>query len=95
MGLFSNQFLDVIEWNETRNDVIFWKWKNSEIKKNSRLIIRPGQDAIFLYNGKVEGVFTEEGNYEIETEIIPFLSTTFSSTNSLPFIKIFVYGANT
>ena len=75
MGLFSNQFLDVIEWNETRNDVIFWKWKNSEIKKSSRLIIRPGQDAIFLYNGKVEGIFTEEGNYEIETEIIPFLST--------------------
>ena len=75
MGLFSNQFLDVIEWNETRNDVIFLKWKNSEIKKNSRLIIRPGQDAIFIYNGKVEGIFTEEGNYEIETEIIPFLST--------------------
>ena len=75
MGLFSNQLLDVIEWNETRNDVIFWKWKNSEIKKNSRLIIRPGQDAIFMHNGKVEGVFTEEGNYEIETEILPFLST--------------------
>ncbi|WP_195999564.1 SPFH domain-containing protein [Clostridium sp. 1001271B_151109_B4] len=75
MGLFSNQLLDVIEWNETRNDVLFWKWKNSEIKKNSRLIIRPGQDAIFMHNGKVEGVFTEEGNYEIETEIIPFLST--------------------
>mgnify|MGYP002559582158 CR=1 FL=1 len=68
MGLFGNQLLDVIEWNETRNDVIFWKWKNSEIKKNSRLIIRPGQDAIFMHNGKVEGVFTEEGNYEIETE---------------------------
>ena len=65
MGLFSNQLLDVIEWNETRNDVLFWKWKNSEIKKNSRLIIRPGQDAIFMHNGKVEGVFTEEGNYEI------------------------------
>ena len=75
MGLFSNQLLDVIEWNETRNDVIFWKWKNSEIKKNSRLIIRPGQDAIFMHNGKIEGVFTEEGNYEIETQIIPFLST--------------------
>jgi len=27
--------------------------------------------------------------------IIPFLSTTFPSTNSLPFINIFVYGANT
>ena len=75
MGLFGNQLLDVIEWNETRNDVLFWKWKNSEIKKNSRLIIRPGQDAIFMHNGKVEGIFTEEGNYEIETQIIPFLST--------------------
>ncbi|MCE9654703.1 SPFH domain-containing protein [Clostridium celatum] len=75
MGLFSNQFSDIIEWNESRNDVLFWKWRNSEIKKNSRLIIRPGQDAIFLYNGRVEGIFTEEGNYEIETEILPFLST--------------------
>ena len=75
MGLFKNQLVNVIEWNETRDDVIFWMWKNNEIKKNSRLIIRPGQDAIFMQNGKVEGVFTDEGNYEVETEIIPFLST--------------------
>jgi membrane protease subunit (stomatin/prohibitin family) len=75
MGLFRRELLNVIEWNETRDDVLFWKWNNSEIKKGSRLIIRPGQDAIFLYNGKIEGVFKEEGNYEIETQIIPFLST--------------------
>ncbi len=75
MGLFKNQLLNVIEWNETRDDILFWKWRNNEIKKNSRLIIRPGQDAIFLCNGVVEGVFKDEGNYEIETEIIPFLST--------------------
>lgn len=75
MGLFSNEFLNVIEWNETRGDILFWKWPNNEIRKNSRLIIRPGQDAIFLNNGKIEGVFTDEGNYEVETEIIPVLST--------------------
>lgn len=75
MGLFDNQLLNVIEWNESRNDVLFWKWHNDEIKKNSRLIIRPGQDAIFLYNGKIEGIFTDEGNYKIDTDIIPFLST--------------------
>ncbi len=75
MGLFKNQFLNVIEWNETRDDILFWMWRNDEIKKNSRLIIRPGQDAIFLYNGVVEGVFKDEGNYEIESEIVPFLST--------------------
>ena len=27
MGLFSNQLLDVIEWNETRSDVIFGSGK--------------------------------------------------------------------
>ena len=57
MGLFGNQFADVIEWREFRDDVLFWKWSNQEIKKGSRLVIRPGQDAIFLYNGIVEGVF--------------------------------------
>ena len=51
MGLFKNQLANVVDWEEYRDDVIFYKWNNSEIKKGSRLIIRPGQDAIFLYNG--------------------------------------------
>jgi membrane protease subunit (stomatin/prohibitin family) len=55
--------------------MIFYKWKNREIKRGSRLIIRPGQDAIFLYNGKIEGIFTDDGDYDIASEIIPFLST--------------------
>ena len=75
MGLFSNQFANVVEWKEYRDDVIFWKWANSEIKKDSRLVIRQGQDAIFMYNGKVEGIFNDEGSYDIESDIIPFLST--------------------
>ena len=75
MGIFSNQFANVVEWEEWKEDMVFWKWTNREIKKGSRLIIRPGQDAIFLYNGKIEGVFTEDGEYDIESEIIPFLST--------------------
>lgn len=33
MGLFGNQLLDVIEWNETRNDVLFWKWKIVRLKR--------------------------------------------------------------
>ncbi len=74
MGLF-DQFANVIEWQQMREDVIFWRWKNKEIKKGSKLIIRPGQDAIFFQNGIIEGVFTDEGSYDIETQIIPFLST--------------------
>lgn len=75
MGLFSSQLSNVVEWQETREDVMFWKWKNDEIKKGSRLIIRPGQDAIFMYNGKVEGIFEDEGSFDIESQIIPFLSS--------------------
>ena len=75
MGLFSKQFANVVEWQEFRDDMIFFKWSNDEIKKGSRLIIRPGQDAVFLYNGKIEGIFKDEGDYDVESQIIPFLST--------------------
>lgn len=69
------QFANVVEWEEYRDDVLFWKWTNREIKKGSRLIIKPGQDAIFLYNGKVEGIFADDGEYDIESDIVPFLFT--------------------
>ncbi len=75
MALFGNQFANVVEWEEYRDDILFWKWSNKELKKGSRLVIRPGQDAIFVYNGRVEGIFTDEGSFDIESEIIPFLST--------------------
>lgn len=38
-------------------------------------MIGPGQDAIFINNGKIEGIFKDDGEYNIESEIIPFLST--------------------
>lgn len=75
MSFFKNQFANVVEWEEFRDDMIFWKWNNREIKKGSRLIIQPGQDAIFINNGKIEGIFQEEGDYNVESQIIPFLST--------------------
>ena len=75
MGLFKNQFSNLVEWNENSDGVLFYKWQNQEIKKGSRLVIRPGQDAIFLYNGRVEGIFEDDGDYDIESDIIPFLTT--------------------
>lgn len=85
MGFLKNQFSSVIEWNENGTGILFYKFQNQEIKKGSRLIIRPGQDAIFLYNGKVEGIFQEDGDYDIESDIIPFLTT----------LKSFKFGFNT
>ncbi len=66
---------DTIEWEEYRPDVLFYKWKNKEIKRGSRLIIRSGQKAIFYANGRVEGIFEQEGDYDIFSDIVPFLST--------------------
>src|SRR5699024_7783831 len=54
------------------------------IKKGSKLVIRPGQDAIFYNHGKIEGIFEDEGEYNIESQIIPFLSS----------LKGFKYGFN-
>ena len=59
MGLFSNQFQSVIEWSDDSEGILLWKWQDTTIKKNSKLVIRPGQQAVFLYNGNVEGIFTE------------------------------------
>lgn len=56
MGFLKNQFSSLVEWNESDEGVIFSRWPGQEIKKGSRLIIRPGQDAVFLYNGRVEGI---------------------------------------
>ena len=75
MGIFKNQLLNVVEWTDEKEGQLFWRWDNDEIKKGSKLVLRPGQDAIFIHNGAVEGVFEEDGTYDIETEIIPFLST--------------------
>ena len=70
MGFFSNQLSNIVEWEQFRDDMIFWKWDNKEIKKGSKLIIRPGQDAIFMFNGKIEGIFKDEGSFDIESQII-------------------------
>ena len=37
MGFFSNQLSNVVEWEQFRDDMIFWKWDNKEIKKDLNL----------------------------------------------------------
>lgn len=75
MGFFGEQLANVVEWQDAGKEVMLWKWPNDEIKKGSRLIIRPGQNAIFMKNGSIEGLFQDEGSFDIESQIIPFLST--------------------
>ena len=73
-GFFRNQLANVVEWEEFRDDMVFYKWNNREIKRQPS--DHPaGTGCHLLYNGKIEGIFRDDGDYDIESEIIPFLST--------------------
>ena len=79
MGIFDKlkgEFIDIVEWEEQSPEVLVWKFQrhNNEIKYGAKLIVRPGQKAIFVNEGKVADVFTE-GTHELETRNLPILST--------------------
>lgn len=67
----------VIEWETANPNQLFELWSGSgdEIKNASKLIVKPGQGCIFLYEGKIEAVHLEEGLYELSTANVPFWTT--------------------
>jgi membrane protease subunit (stomatin/prohibitin family) len=71
------QLRSVIEWEDAAQDTLFelWSKDGDEIKNASKMIVKPGQGAIFLYEGKIEAIHTEEGLYELSTANIPFWTT--------------------
>ena len=78
-GGIKGQLRSVIEWENASPNELFHLWSENgdEIKNASKLLIKPGQGAIFVYEGKVQAVHTQEGLYELSTANIPFLTTLF------------------
>jgi membrane protease subunit (stomatin/prohibitin family) len=80
MGLkdvIKNQLRAVIQWEDPQPWQIFHRFTNrgDELKNASKLIIQPGQGCIFTHKGKIEGVFQEEGTYNLKTDNKPFITT--------------------
>jgi membrane protease subunit (stomatin/prohibitin family) len=80
MGLFDGvkrQLRSVIEWQNPASNALFEQWTDNgdEIKNASTLIVGPGQGCIFVYQGKVQAVFENEGSYNLKTDNIPFWTT--------------------
>lgn len=71
----SKQFLDIIEWEDSSNDTLVYKFpmKDNEIQNGAQLTVRPGQSAVFVEEGKVADVFSE-GMYKLETKNLPILA---------------------
>ena len=79
MGFFDKlkgELIDVIEWSNQEPHVLVWKFPryNNEIKNGAQLIVRPGQQAIFVHEGQTADVLAP-GRYELDTNNIPILST--------------------
>lgn len=82
MGLFSslkNQFIDVIEWPDENPDVLVHRFQrhDNEIKMGAKLIVRPGQRAVFVNEGQIADAF-EPGTYTITTKNLPIITTLLS-----------------
>jgi len=72
-----SQLRSVIQWDNPQPNALFVKWSEhgDEIKNASKLIVGPGQGCVFVYDGKVEGIYAQEGIVQLETANIPFWTT--------------------
>ena len=75
MGFFRNQLIDVIEWLDTTNDTMAWRFPrgDNEIKNGAQLIVRESQSAAFVAGGKLADVYNP-GTYTLNTPNMPILS---------------------
>jgi membrane protease subunit (stomatin/prohibitin family) len=70
------ELVDVIEWVDDSRHTLVWRFPryHNQIKYGAQLIVRPGQAAVFVHQGKVADVFGP-GQHRLETRNLPILST--------------------
>jgi len=70
------ELVDIVEWIDDSRHTIVWRfprWHN-QIKHGARLVVRPGQEAIFVHEGRVADVFGP-GTHTLVTRNLPVLAT--------------------
>jgi membrane protease subunit (stomatin/prohibitin family) len=70
-----SEFIDIIEWLDESRDTMVWRYPrpDSEIKNGAQLIVRPGQAAILIDQGRVADEFGP-GRHVLATANLPILS---------------------
>jgi membrane protease subunit (stomatin/prohibitin family) len=70
------ELIDVLEWVDDSRHTLVWRFPryHNQIKHGAQLIVRPGQAAIFVRQGRVADIFAP-GQYRLETKNLPILST--------------------
>jgi membrane protease subunit (stomatin/prohibitin family) len=69
------ELIDIVEWLESSTDAMAWRFDrpDNELKNGAKLIVRPGQVALFVEQGTVADVF-QPGSHELVTKNLPLLS---------------------
>jgi membrane protease subunit (stomatin/prohibitin family) len=79
MGLVSKlrgELVDIVEWVDDTRNTLVWRFPRyqNEIKNGARLVVRPGQSAVFVDRGRIADVF-QPGAHELTTNNLPVLTT--------------------
>jgi membrane protease subunit (stomatin/prohibitin family) len=79
MGLWDKlkgELIDIIQWLDDSNDTMVYRFEryNNEIKNGAKLIVREGQVAALIGEGKLADVYPP-GTHTLETRNMPILST--------------------
>ncbi len=79
MSLFDKlkgELIDIIEWPDQSGSLLVHRFNRygNEIKMNAQLVVRPGQRAVFVSEGKIADSF-EPGTFTLETRNLPLLAT--------------------
>ncbi|MGH9558213.1 MAG: SPFH domain-containing protein [Bryobacteraceae bacterium] len=75
MSFFSKQFIDVIQWTESGDAVLAWRFpmEDQEIQNGGKLTVRDSQMAVFVNEGQIADVFSP-GLYTLSTHTLPLLT---------------------
>ncbi len=70
------ELVDIVEWADDDRRTIVWRFPrfHNQIKHGAKLIVRPGQIAVFVHRGKLADQFGP-GTHVLETRNLPVLST--------------------
>jgi len=75
MDFIKKQFIDIIQWTETGDGTLAWRFPMAEmeIQNGASLTVRESQVAVFVNEGKVADVFGP-GMYKLTTQTLPVLT---------------------
>src|SRR5262245_54490153 len=70
------ELIDIVEWLDDSNNTLAYRFERyqNEIKYGAKLVVREGQVAVFINEGKLADVF-KPGTHELTTQNLPVLST--------------------